>query len=206
MTGSTARLWRLWWNGQARTGHYAPPQITPVPEQRTAMPGAPAGLAEASPHITSPAPADEPHRPATLDAPPALSDIVEQLRLEEPRHPLDEQVEVAGETYHVKGIRRAFRDHGMPITSKGTTLDDVVCILVPERWNEHDPNAVAVLVGAHHVGYLPADLALHYSPGLLRLAELGTLASGLARIWAKADSGVIRARVTVLLPEATAFA
>ena len=114
--------------------------------------------------------------------------------------------EVAGENYHVKGIRRTFRDHGMPITSKGTTLEEVKCILVPERWNEHDPNAVAVLVGAHHVGYLPADLARHYSTGLLRLAELGTLASGLARIWAKADAGVIRARVTVLLPEATAFA
>jgi hypothetical protein len=36
----------------------------------------------------------------------------------------------------------------------------VRCILVPEPWSEHDPNAVAVMVGQNHVGYLAAKLAV----------------------------------------------
>jgi hypothetical protein len=93
----------------------------------------------------------------------------------------------------------------MPISARGSTLDGLQCILVPEPWNEHDPNAVAVLVGVHHVGYIPAELACDYSPPLLRLASAEALATGTARIWAKDDGGIIRARVTLLVPEAAAF-
>jgi hypothetical protein len=145
-----------------------------------------------------------PQQRSTNDKPPTLAQIVSTFGIEEPRHPLEDQVEVAGETYRIKDIKRAFKDHGAPITAKGTTLKGVQCILVPEHWNEFDANAVCV--GVHHVGYIPADLAGEYSPGLLRLAESGNLASCVARIWAKSDDGVVRARVTVQLPEATAFA
>jgi hypothetical protein len=139
-------------------------------------------------------------------APLSLSTIVETLELEAPRYPLEEQVEVTGETHHIKDIRRVFRDHDMPITAAGTTLDALRCVLVPQQWNEHDPNAVAVLVGPHHVGYIPAELARDYSLPLLRLAaSAGTLATGVARIWAKDDGGMVRARVTLLLPEAAVF-
>lgn len=84
-------------------------------------------------------------------------------------------------------------------------MDSVECILVPEPWNPHDQNAVAVAVGKHQVGHLPAELAIDYSAALLVLATNGYLATGEARIWAKSDSGVVRARVTVLIPEAVAF-
>jgi hypothetical protein len=40
---------------------------------------------------------------------------------------------------------------------------------------------------------------------LLRLAASGVLTTGMARIWAKTDAGVVRARVTLLLPEISAF-
>jgi hypothetical protein len=136
---------------------------------------------------------------------PSLLQMVQQLQLEEPRHPLDEQIEVAGETYAVKGIKKAFRDFSMPISERGTTLEDVQITLVPEPWNPHDPNAVAVMVGQHHVGYIPADTAVDYSYGLGQLAARGWLATGVARIWAKTDGGVVRARVTILIPEAVAF-
>jgi hypothetical protein len=76
------------------------------------------------------------------------------------------------------------------------------CALVPERWNEHDANAVAVLIQGHHVGYLPADLARDYSPPLLARAAEGSLISGVARVWAKEEGGVARARVTICIPEA----
>jgi hypothetical protein len=134
-----------------------------------------------------------------------LADIVAAGRLEEPRYPLDEQIEVVGETYHIKGIRRVFEDAGMPITECGVTLKSVRCILVPEPWNEHDPNAVAVMIGQNQVGYLAADLAASYTVGLQRIARLGCLATGEARMWVKSDDGIIRARVTILIPEASQF-
>jgi len=124
------------------------------------------------------------------------------MNLEPPRHPLDEQVEVAGETYHVKGIKKVFREHKMPIQDRGSTLEDVPCILAPEPWNPHDPDAVAVMIGLHLVGYLPAELACDYAQPLARLASGGWLATGVARLWAKTDAGVVRARVTVMIPEA----
>jgi hypothetical protein len=154
-----------------------------------------------------PVPRSRPSPPASQPTVPSLASIVETLRLENPRHPLDEQVEVAGENFHVKGVRRVYKDRGMPITTRGTTLEGLQCILVPEPWNEHDPNAVAVLVGAHQVGYIPAELARDYSPYLRELAGVGkALATGVARIWAKDEGGgMIRARVTLLLPEVAAF-
>jgi hypothetical protein len=142
---------------------------------------------------------------ARRPAPSPLADIVAAARLEEPRYPLDEQIEVVGETYRAKDIRRVFNEAGMPITERGVTLNMVRCILVPEPWNEHDPNAVAVMVGRNHVGYLAAELAVTYTDGLQRIARLGSLATGEARIWAKSDDGMIRARVTILIPEASQF-
>lgn len=93
----------------------------------------------------------------------------------------------------------------MPITERGVTLNSARCILVPEPWNEHDPNAVAVMIGQNQVGYLAGDLAVSYTDGLQRIARLGYLATGEARIWAKSDDGIIRARVTILIPEACQF-
>ena len=122
---------------------------------------------------------------------PSLAEMVTRLQLEPPRHPLDEQVEVVGETYHVKGIKRVFGELGMPITDGGSTLERLECILVPEPWNPHDPNAVAVMVGTHQVGHIPADLAEEYAPGLGALAGAGQLATGKGRIWAKDDGGMV---------------
>lgn len=118
---------------------------------------------------------------------------------------LDEQIEVAGETYHTKAIRRVFKDAGMPITQRGSTLESVVACLVPEPWNPHDSNAVAVCCAGHHVGYIPAEMAPDYCSRLIAIAQRNQLVSGTARIWAKSDSGVLRARVTLLVPEAEAL-
>ncbi len=129
--------------------------------------------------------------------------MVETLEVEPKREWLDEQIEVVGETYAVKGIKRVFREINRPIPGSGATLEDLVCVLVPEPWNPHDANAVAVLIGKHHVGYVPAELARHYAAPLGRLAQEGRLVSGEARVWAKAESSsMIRARVTICVPEA----
>ena len=113
------------------------------------------------------------------------------MRLEVPRHPLDEQVELAGETFAIKGIKKVCREQNMPIHDDGSTLEDLQCILAPEPWNPHDPNAVAVMVGAHQVGYLPAGLARDYGRPLAALANSGVC-------WQPAAPASGR---TVLIPE-----
>jgi len=133
---------------------------------------------------------------------PSVVEMLDRLTLEPPRHPLDEQVEVVGETYLIKGIKKVFREHKRPIGAAGVTLEDVQCVLVPEPWNPHDIKAVAVMVGRNHVGYQEAALAADYSKALNRLAGEGFLVTGEARIWAQSDAGVVRARVTILIPEA----
>lgn len=136
---------------------------------------------------------------------PSVDDVLASTQLEPPRHPLEEQIEVVGETYAVKSIKRVFADNSMPITDRGNTLEELQCILMPEPWNPHDPNAVAVLVDRHMVGYVPAELAADYSPPLGALAARGYLATGQARIWAKSEAGMVRARVTILIPEVERF-
>lgn len=150
-----------------------------------------------------------PVRPAqtrTPKAPPTVEGVLQQCVVEPPRHPLEEQVEVPNEQHHTKSIRKVFAEQGLPITAKGTTIQSVECVLVPEPWNEFDPNAVAVLVGSHQIGHLPGSMATNYQPALMRLASTGVLASGAARIWAKDEGGgILRARATLLIPEVDAF-
>jgi Protein of unknown function (DUF2510) len=195
-----------WWDGSTWTDQYA--QV-PAPEPAvSAMP------ALVTTHKSSQF-TDYTLQPTEKQAMPSsrangrnsspLADVVAAAMLEEPRYPLEEQIEVVGETYRAKDIRRVFEEAGMPVTERGVTLKSVRCILVPEPWNEHDPNAVAVMIGQNHVGYLAADLAASYTDGLQRIARLGRLATGEARIWVKSDDGMIRARVTILIPEASQF-
>jgi hypothetical protein len=78
-----------------------------------------------------------------------------------------------------------------------------MCFLVPEPWNPHDPNAVAVMVRTFHVGYLPAALAKRYHGHLIPYVQRRQLVTGNARIWSQLESGgIVRARVTVVVPEA----
>ncbi|MGD7708324.1 HIRAN domain-containing protein [Microlunatus sp. Y2014] len=136
---------------------------------------------------------------------PDLVDVLRSHQIEDPRNPLEEQVEVPNEQHHTKEVRRVFAEAGLPITSRGSTLEGLRCILVPEPWNPHDSCAVAVLVGEHQIGHLPAQLAEAYQPHLLQLAGRGLLASGEARIWAKSEGGMVRARATLLIPEVHCF-
>jgi hypothetical protein len=136
---------------------------------------------------------------------PSIEQLLAELGLEAPRHPLDEQVEVAGETHHIAGIKKVFRGRSLPISGQGTEITEAMCVLVPAPWNPYDSNAVAVAIEGHQVGHLPAEVACDYARPLAELANTGLLATGQARIWAKDNSGVVRARVTILIPEASEF-
>ena len=96
--------------------------------------------------------------------------------------PLDEQIEIVGEQFYPKEIRKLFRECGMPITAAGCTLESELCFLVPEPWNPHDPSAVAVMVRTFHVGHLPAALARRYHGHLISYAQRRQLVTGNARI------------------------
>ena len=134
---------------------------------------------------------------------PSIAQVLAELTREPLRSPLDEQVEIVGETYHIAGIKKVFRGRGLPIPTAGIEINDAVCVLIPEPWNPHDPNAVAVAIDGQHVGHLPADLAEDYAEPLAEIAGSGYLVTGTGRIWAKDDgSGMVRARVTILIPEA----
>jgi hypothetical protein len=136
--------------------------------------------------------------------PPSVAQMLAELSMEPLRSSLDEQVEVVGETYNIAGIKKVFRGRGLPIPSAGMQINDAQCVLVPEPWNPHDANAVVVTIDGQQVGHLPRELAEDYAEPLAALAGTGYLVTGVGRIWAKDDgSGMVRARVTILIPEAS---
>ena len=192
-----------WWDGRAWTKHCAPIPPNDRVSGATGLPVQRASVQAVSAVAAGP-PAASHAGPASVDDDP--SDILRRVQSEmKPADldlPLDEQVEVVGEQYYPKEIRKLFRECGLPITSAGNTLEDEVCYLVPEPWNPHDSNAVAVMVRSYHVGHLPAALAKRYHPRLIAYAQQRQLVPGVARVWSRLESGtMVRARVTIVVPE-----
>jgi hypothetical protein len=60
-------------------------------------------------------------------------------------------------------------------------------------------------VGTNDVGYLPSEMAENYAEPLLKLVKLNRLVTGQARMWALDEGGIVRARVTILVPEPAAL-
>ena len=104
-----------YWDGTAWTEHCAPagPPATGTDLQVHEPTAAGTAVVPSSP-VAARSPAGRHQRGQHTQ--PTLERLVATARLEPPRHPLDEQVEVAGETYHVKGIKRVFQQFGMPIS------------------------------------------------------------------------------------------
>ena len=53
---------------------------------------------------------------------------------------------------------------------------------MPEPWNPHDPNAVAIMVRTFHVRHLPAGLARRYHGRLIPYAQRHQLVPGTAHL------------------------
>jgi hypothetical protein len=195
-----------WWDGHAWTEHFAP--LSPngqvsgandLPAQRGPVQAASAASWPSAARHEGPASADD-------DPSDILRRVQREMKAADLDLPLDEQVEVVGEQYYPKEIRKLFGECGLPITSAGNTLEGEVCYLMPEPWNPYDSNAVAVMVRCYHVGHLPAALAQPYHPRLIVYAQQRQLVTGVARIWSKLESGaMVRARVTIVVPEVAAL-
>lgn len=70
-------------------------------------------------------------------------------------------VRVVGESQYQAALARQYRKHG------GTEHDvKVTAELLPQADNEHDANAVRVMVGGAVVGYLPREAAAEYCAAL----------------------------------------
>jgi hypothetical protein len=196
------KRWR-WWDGRGWTDKYAPvePTGTEPALRSTAPPSQPSetsrGVEVGDAHPARGVDVDD------EDPSDILRRVQAGMSAARLSVPLDEQIEIVGEQFYPKEIRKLFRECGMPITAAGCTLESQVCFLVPEPWNPHDPNAVAVMVRTFHVGHLPAALARRYHGRLTSYAQRRQLVTGNARIWGQLESGgMVRARVTVVVPEA----
>jgi hypothetical protein len=76
----------------------------------------------------------------------------------------DETLNVVGESYRQDTLWRIVGGRRAEPVRK-----PIVALLVPEPENEHDPNAIKVLIGGQPVGYLSRDDAAAYLPGLQTL-------------------------------------
>lgn len=103
-----------------------------------------------------------------------------------------DDIEVEGESYRRGEIAAVFGQLERP--EGGVTMQ--VASLVPEPNNPHDRNAVKVIILGQHVGYVP----IHQSRTVARACQSvgkGNVAVAPARVWARNDDGVWRARVTL---------
>ena len=63
---------------------------------------------------------------------------------------------------------------------------------MPEPWNPHDPNAVAIMVRTFHVRHLPAGLARRYHGRLIPYAQRHQLVPGTAHLDQLRPEGMVR--------------
>jgi len=197
------KRWR-WWDGRGWTDNYAPIKPTGTePALRSTAPSSQPSETSRGVEVGDAYAARMPDVDEDEDPSDILRRVQAGMSAARLSVPLDEQIEIVGEQFYPKEIRKLFRECGMPITAAGCTLESEVCFLVPEPWNPHDPNAVAVMVRTFHVGHLPATLARRYHSHLIPYAQRRQLVTGNARIWSQLESaGMVRARVTVVVPEA----
>ena len=137
---------------------------------------------------------------------PTFASVAASCRDEPARHPLSRTVEAVVAPHELLAVQQLFTSAGTAVTPEGATLDNEVVRLVPNPWNPQDPTGVAVFVGARQVGRLPADAAAAYSAPLTQLTQKQLLATGVASIWAQGDAIASAARVTLQIPEPSAFA
>lgn len=87
---------------------------------------------------------------------------------------------VVGESHHNANLRRILRDAGMETGDGGEHFTQ--CFLLCEPKNQHDPNAVAVVIDGKRVGYIPRVDAEELAPQLQGLAKAGQVLCVQARI------------------------
>ncbi|HHU11165.1 MAG TPA: DUF2510 domain-containing protein [Intrasporangiaceae bacterium] len=110
---------------------------------------------------------------------------------------------VVGESHYREAFLRIVQETRARRGEYGTDIDGVSALVIAEPRNEYDPNAVAVFVLGHKVGYLPRDAAALYSAPLQDLADRGEALAVEARVWvAPVDDTEMGGSVSLMLPPA----
>lgn len=137
---------------------------------------------------------------------PTFASLAATCRDEPARQPLSAAAQLVLGPSDLAGVAAVFAQAATVVTPDGATLANQHCRLVPNPWNPADPSGVAVFVATTMIGRLPADLEARYCPPLGQLASRGLLATAVAELWAQGAPGAVTAaRVTVQLPEVSAF-
>jgi hypothetical protein len=92
-------------------------------------------------------------------------------------------VDVAGAYHRLEAWQRAFR-FGPAGDTRVAQAE-----LIREPTNRHDHNAVMVVVRGEHVGYLPAEVALLWSPYLVRMESDGYRVRATVKVWGRMGKG-----------------
>lgn len=92
--------------------------------------------------------------------------------------------EVAGEFARIEAIHKVLGR--APKRDEEIVVERIPAELRPEPKNRHDKNAVMVLIGGHHVGYLEKEVAAQYQARLLEVVGAGYAPTTNARVWAVA--------------------
>lgn len=131
-------------------------------------------------------------KPTVEHAPPSPAGAAQEAW-----SPRTEQLEVAGEWYRAKDLRRLFTKHAK-VSESGTEIR-LPATLVPDPTNPFDARAVAVFVDELHVGYMErADAQKYHQP----IADLpGKELVVTSRQWLRASGSDTWARVTLSLPQ-----
>lgn len=98
---------------------------------------------------------------AATSAPPAPSPSATAVTVTAQLFGGDDDLEIVGEASYQDALWTICRG------AEGDRIrHQIVAVLVPEPQNPHDPNAIAVQVDGHVVGYFARDVAVHYGSGL----------------------------------------
>ncbi|MDR7113745.1 hypothetical protein J2X03_003645 [Microbacterium trichothecenolyticum] len=98
------------------------------------------------------------------------------------------EVEVQGESFRRDAVRRLFDELRLP--EGGVTQQ--TAHLVPEPSNQYDKDAVKVVIGRWHIGYVPKEISAEVANAVR--AGQGTAP---VRVWADPKDGTWRARATL---------
>lgn len=123
------------------------------------------------------------HPAARVDSPGLSAGSLRQSPLRDLPLVVEYYQSVNGETHYQPALRAVCGGRVAQMT--GDNWESAIRVrarLIPEPANKYDRNAVVVQVDGRTVGYLPRSIAGDFQPPLLRLAEVGRVATCEGRI------------------------
>jgi hypothetical protein len=82
------------------------------------------------------------------------------------------QYQVVGESHYLNELKSIISDAGLQVDEPGEYFCRAFLLCEPK--NEHDPNAVAVVIDSKRIGYIPRKDAQELAPELRKLANTRT--------------------------------